>query len=114
MCRFLLTDIRRGRHVVFKSLLLACLLAVLAVHIAVTIQGAALPLTRNYNIYDAAHSAAARWWMPPKVEAGAGVAAEYAPRGSPGRWQLPDDNSGNVQWGPRASCWPQATAVGLC
>lgn len=77
LCRFLLLDIHRGRNVLFKALLLGTLAAVTMMHLTVIVTGSSLSISRHYNIYDAAHSAAARWWMPYKVR---GPKEQHAPR----------------------------------
>jgi hypothetical protein len=94
-CHYLVHDIRNGQHTGAKIVFFVALLSALVVHFLAVFRGATLELERNYNIYDAAHSAAARWWMPYKADTADAISSEgFIPRGSPGRWKLPDDNSG--------------------
>jgi hypothetical protein len=97
LCRYLMHDIRHGKRIAFKLVLLSLLVAAVVIHLLAIVRGATLNLNRNYNIYDAAHSAVARWWMPFKANTADVESLEgFSARGSPGRWAKPDDNSGEA------------------
>jgi len=96
LCCLKLKDITQSpQSLPVRLALFTCLVAVLAMHLLCIFRGLQLNFEPSYDIYDAAPSGVARWWMPFKANATtAGSADTYVPRGAPGRWKLPDDNTG--------------------
>lgn len=68
LCCLKLKDITQSpQSLPVRLALFTCLVAVLAMHLLCIFRGLQLNFEPSYDIYDAAPSGVARWWMPFKV-----------------------------------------------